>query len=63
LSCTPISSSFGALTQFNSQTILYVPCSQTIVNRIEIQMYDQDLNLLFQRDSEMTLVLSIIDDL
>jgi hypothetical protein len=63
LSCTPISSTFGALTQYNAQSVMYVPCNQTVASRIEIQMYDQDLNPLFQRDAELTLVLSIMDDI
>lgn len=61
LSVTPISSSYGAITQYVANSLLYVPCAQITTNRIEVSMYDQNLNPLLQRDAEITLVLSIRD--
>lgn len=61
LSVTPISSSYGAITQYVASSLLYVPCSQTTVSKIEVQMCDQLLNPILQRDAEITMVLSIRD--
>ncbi len=61
LSITPISSSYGSLTQFMASELVYVPCLQTNVSQIELQMCDQNLTPLFQRDPEITLVLAIRD--
>lgn len=61
LSVTPISSSYGAITQYISPFPLYVPCSQITTNRIEVSMFDQLMNPITQRDAEITMVLSIRD--
>lgn len=61
LSVTPISSSYGAITQYVSSSLLYVPCAQITTNQITVSMFDQNLNPLTQRDAEITLVLSIRD--
>lgn len=63
LSVTPISSSYGAITQYVANSLLYVPCTQITTNKIEVSMFDQNLNPLFQRDAEITLVLSIRDSI
>ena len=59
ISITPISSSYGALTQYMASTLLYVPCSQTVSNSIQLIMCDQTLTPILQRDNELTVVLSI----
>lgn len=61
LSVTPISSSYGAITQYVANSMLYVPCAQTTVTKIEVQMCDQNLQPILQRDAEITMVLSIRD--
>jgi hypothetical protein len=61
MSVTPISSSYGAITQYVANSLLYVPCSQTTVTKIEVVMCDQNLNPILQRDAEITMVLSIRD--
>ena len=61
LSVTPISSSYGAITQYVANSLLYVPTAQITTNRIEVSMYDQNLVPLLQRDREITLTLSIRD--
>lgn len=61
LSVTPISSQYGAITQYTASYPLYVPCAQTTVTRIEITMCDQNLVPVLQRDAEITMVLSIRD--
>ena len=61
LSVTPISSSYGAITQYVANSLLYVPCAQITTNQIIVSMFDQNLNPLLQRDSEITMVLSIRD--
>jgi hypothetical protein len=63
MSVVPINSQFGAICQYTANTLIYVPCAQTTTNRIEIQMCDQNLNQILQRDGEITLVLSIRDSL
>lgn len=61
LSVTPISSSYGAITQYVSPYPLYMPCAQITTNKIEVSMFDQMMNPLTQRDAEITMVLSIRD--
>jgi len=61
LSVTPISSLYGAITQYISPFPLYVPCAQITTNKIEVSMYDQLMNPISQRDAEITMVLSIRD--
>jgi hypothetical protein len=61
LSVTPISSSYGAITQYVSSFPLYVPCAQITTNKIEVSMYDQTMAPITQRDAEITMVLCIRD--
>ncbi len=61
LSVTPISSSYGAITQYVSSFPLYVPCAQITTNKIEVSMFDQMMVPITQRDAEITMVLCIRD--
>jgi hypothetical protein len=61
LGLIPITSSFGGVTQYSANQVIYSSCPTSLFNTIEVSFWDEDINPAVLLDKDVTLTLHIKD--
>lgn len=61
LGLIPITSSFGGVTQYSANQVIYSSCPNSLFNELQISFWDEDINPEILLDKDVTLTLHIKD--
>lgn len=61
LSLVPLTAKYGGSQTYSPPSPMWTACSATSIQELSIQFYDQDLNRLYLRDTELALTISFRD--